>query len=494
MNISKICMTFLGTDAALASAVFLNKYQQADLIISSSKKFIDTLRSLSDKEGKDIFIIGLGPGDQKEASVKIMKDILKKNNITWISHIDHKDVFKELNKQKDFNCVLDTDTHLAVTVKDHIKNTSSRASELIEAIYDKKKFRQYDDIINKAKYWFFNFDDRDYYPNTIKRLSYETYRHEKSGESYDSYYEQKYLLGKSKKLKELKHKIKKVGMDSICNVLITGESGTGKTTIAYALHMVSNRKHKPFINVSCANFSESILESELFGYVKGSFTGANSDKKGIFESAHEGTVFLDEIGELPFHLQSKLLKVLQEKKIRRLGENQSRSVDIRVITATNRELKDMIKKHTFREDLFYRISTVEIRTIPFRHQIEDFEYISHFVMQNIAGSRGKEAPTIPEKGLKRLISYSWPGNFRELENVLERAFILDDWDFSEITPDIGSDDLRLENTDIIPLKEYELKYIVGCYLSLEKNKTKTAQALGISLNTLKKYLKNAGVK
>ncbi len=497
---NKICLTFLDTHGAIAAAIFLNKHPDCELIVSSSGKFQDTFKEFIERKNLVIYIIGLGPAQKDDETIDILKKVLKNNKIKWITHIDHKNIFKRLADNKNFSFIINEEDHLAKTVKKEIKNNSSRAKRLADSPERPSDYKHYDDLVNKAKFWFFNFGDKEFYPSIIKELSYESYKPKNSEESYDGYNDQKYLLGKNDIIRQLREKIKIVGMDSICNVLITGESGTGKTTIAYALHKVSNRKSRPFVSVSCANFSENLLESELFGYVKGSFTGAVADKKGIFESAHGGTIFLDEIGEMPVHLQTKLLKVLQEKKIRRLGSSESISVDIRVITATNQDLEEMMKKKSFREDLYYRISTVELKTIPLRTQIrsrnEDFEYISKFILNNIATIRDKKRfidLPIPKNSLNRLINYSWPGNVRELENVLERAYIFKDWNFSEIDSDQKTGSFNKKD-EIIPLKEFERKYIVNCYNSLEKNKTKTAERLCISLNTLKKHLKEAGVK
>jgi len=233
------------------------------------------------------------------------------------------------------------------------------------------------------------------------------------------------IIGKSKTLRDVFETIQKVA-PSNATVLIEGESGTGKELVAKSIHFNSPRRESPFVAVNCSALAESLLESELFGHEKGAFTGAVSSKKGRFELAHGGTLFLDEIGELSPNLQVKLLRVLQEKTFERVGGIRSVAVDIRVITATNRNLKDEMRAGRFREDLFYRLNVVHIVIPPLRLRWEDIQLlVDHFIKKYESSNQS----TVPVKGLSQEVirlfyEYSWPGNIRELENVIERAIIL----------------------------------------------------------------------
>src|SRR5918992_2362892 len=210
-------------------------------------------------------------------------------------------------------------------------------------------------------------------------------------------------------------------------ILITGESGTGKEMVARAIHNLSPRSDKPFMPINCGAFTETLLESELFGYVRGAFTGATANRKGLFEAADKGTIFLDEIGEMSPTMQVKLLRVLQERKVRPVGAHEEVSIDTRVIAATNRDLASMVKQGSFREDLFYRISVIPIELPPLRERREDIpELIEHFV-QKFCAQTGRRL-SVSEKAMELLEGYSWPGNVRELEHTIERAVALETTD------------------------------------------------------------------
>lgn len=207
-------------------------------------------------------------------------------------------------------------------------------------------------------------------------------------------------------------------------VMILGESGTGKEMVAKALHETSNRASKPFVKVNCAALSESILESELFGHVKGAYTGADSNRMGRFEAAHKGTIFLDEIGDIPLSVQVKLLRVLEERTIQRVGENRSIPIDVRIITATNKNLEKMIAQGDFREDLFFRINVFPLTCPPLRQRRDDVTLlIQHFI--TIHGEKtGKDILGFTPEAMRLMVSYPWPGNIRELRNTVEYAFVL----------------------------------------------------------------------
>ena len=232
------------------------------------------------------------------------------------------------------------------------------------------------------------------------------------------------LIGRGVKMQELFRMIEVVsGTNS--TVLITGESGTGKELAAKAIHLNSSRVDQSFVSVNCGALTETLLESELFGYIKGAFTGAMSDRKGLFEVADKGTIFLDEIGETSTGMQVKLLRVLQERKIRRVGGTDEIAIDVRVIAATNRDLSAMVSDGKFREDLFYRISVFPLGTPPLRERAEDIPLLAQHFLERLNQSMGNRIESISPRALKNLESYGWPGNVRELENAMERAFILE---------------------------------------------------------------------
>ncbi len=233
----------------------------------------------------------------------------------------------------------------------------------------------------------------------------------------------KNLIGKSPAIQIVKETIEKIAPYDI-NVLITGESGTGKEVVAKTIHSLSRRKNKPFVAINCASLPADLLESELFGYKKGAFTGATSDKKGLIEEANGGTLFLDEIGEMPMSLQAKLLRFLEERKIRPLGSLKEVEVDVRIVSATNRDLEEEIKKGNFREDLYYRLSTIIIRVPPLRERKEDIPLLAEHFLKEFQKKYNKHFTKISPDFLDFLTSHEFKGNIRELRNLLEKAVIL----------------------------------------------------------------------
>jgi two-component system response regulator PilR (NtrC family) len=231
------------------------------------------------------------------------------------------------------------------------------------------------------------------------------------------------IIGRSSKMQAVYQMIETVAHVP-STVLVTGESGTGKELVARAIHDLSPRAERPFVSINCGAFTETLLESELFGYVKGSFTGASANRKGLFEAAHKGSIFLDEIGEMSPSMQVKLLRVLQEKKVRPVGAHDEMEIDTRVIAATNRDLSAMVRDGSFREDLFYRVSVIPIELPPLRERSEDIpDLVSHF-LKKFCAQTGKDL-TVNDRTLQALETYAWPGNVRELEHTIERAVALE---------------------------------------------------------------------
>jgi len=289
-------------------------------------------------------------------------------------------------------------------------------------------------------------------------------------------------------------------------VLVTGESGTGKELVARAIHDLGPRAEKPFISINCGAFTETLLESELFGYVKGAFTGANTNRKGLFEAANKGTIFLDEIGEMSPSMQVKLLRVLQERRVRPVGAHDELPVDARVIAATNRDLKQMSVDGTFREDLFYRISVIPIVLPPLRERREDIpELINHFI--NKFCSQTSRPVSISPKAMQLLESYAWHGNVRELEHTIERAVALERGD--EIQPERLPDHItnynaeRLRSEFDLPegginlsghLDNLEKTYVLEALKKSGGNQTKAADLLQMQVRSLRHLLDKHGIR
>ena len=232
------------------------------------------------------------------------------------------------------------------------------------------------------------------------------------------------ILGNSPEIRILKQMITKVA-PSNANVLVIGESGTGKELVARAIHELSQVHQGPFVAVNCGAIPESLIESELFGHKKGSFTGAIADKPGLFESANGGTLFLDEIGELPLSMQVKLLRALQDRAVRRVGGNETIKIDVRIVAATNRNLEDAVKKGTFREDLYYRLNVILLETPPLRNRTGDIEELLVVFFRRFNEKQSRNLEGISPEAMQVLTAYRWPGNIRELENVMERVVTLE---------------------------------------------------------------------
>jgi len=233
------------------------------------------------------------------------------------------------------------------------------------------------------------------------------------------------IVGRSRPIEAILEMVRTVA-PTTSTVLITGESGTGKELVARAIHEASARREKPFVSINCGAFPETLLESELFGYLRGAFTGADSNRKGIIESAHGGTLFLDEIGETSPGMQVKLLRVLQERMVRPLGGSTDISVDVRLIASTNRDLKKMVAQGQFREDFYYRISVIPVHVPPLRERAEDIEHLAHHFLGKFALQMGKRLTDFDPQALSALMHWSWPGNVRELENAVEHAVAVSD--------------------------------------------------------------------
>ncbi|RKH12285.1 sigma-54-dependent Fis family transcriptional regulator [Corallococcus praedator] len=279
-------------------------------------------------------------------------------------------------------------------------------------------------------------------------------------------------------------------------ILVTGESGVGKERIARLIHDESGRAHKAFIAVNCAAVTESLLESELFGHAKGAFTGATHDRPGLFEAAHGGTLFLDEVGEVPPAMQAKLLRVLQEREVRRVGENLSRKVDVRVVAATNRELTEEVRLGHFRQDLFYRLRVIELRIPPLRERKEDILPLARLLLAEAGERLGRRVSGLSPDAADQLLRYPWPGNVRELGNAIERAVVL--CEGPRVEREDLPEEVRAAPPSMVPtgsprrLEDMEKDYILAVLAQNGGNRSRTAEQLDIGVATLYRKLKQYG--
>ena len=322
-------------------------------------------------------------------------------------------------------------------------------------------------------------------------------------EELDQRYQFDNIIGRSAAMREIFHTVERVA-PTRATVLLAGESGVGKDMIARAIHQNSPRKNHAFVKINCTAIPENLMESELFGYEKGAFTGANTSKPGKFEQADQGTVFLDEIGDVPGNIQVKLLRVLQERQFERLGSNLTRNVDVRVIAATNVDLRAALEEGRFREDLYYRLNVVPINIPPLRERKEDIPFLAMFFVQKLSKDLGSQATEISPAALDRLIDHPWPGNVRELENTIERSLVLASGEV------LQAGDIRLEaprgqshpassqQSPLLPegetLEHWEQLMIREALRRASGNKSRAARMLGLTRNALRYRLSQMGLE
>ncbi len=313
-------------------------------------------------------------------------------------------------------------------------------------------------------------------------------------------YEFDNIIGRSAGMQEIFATIERVA-PTRATVLLAGESGVGKDLIARAIHFKSPRRDRPFVKINCTALPENLMESELFGYEKGAFTGANAVKPGRFEQADTGTAFLDEIGDVPPAIQVKLLRVLQEREFERLGSNKTRHIDVRIVAATNQDLRAALEQGTFREDLYYRLNVVPLNIPPLRERPEDVPFLAEHFVKKLAAANASPVESISEAAIQKLLTYHWPGNVRELENVIERSLVLSSGTTLEPA------DIRLDTAprarergagDFLPegttLDEYEQSIIREALRRAAGNKSQAARLLGLTRNALRYRLSQMGLE
>jgi len=306
------------------------------------------------------------------------------------------------------------------------------------------------------------------------------------------------IVGRSPQMLQVYKTVARVA-ESRSTVLIAGESGTGKELVARAIHFNSPRSSKPYVAVDCGSLAETLLESELFGHVRGAFTGAVTNKKGLFEEADNGTCFLDEVGDISLAMQAKLLRVIQEHEIKRVGGTETTKIDVRIIAATNKNLEELVAEKKFREDLFYRLNVVSIHLPPLRERLDDIPFLADHFLRKYAAENEKPVSRVSAEVLDLLLRYQWPGNVRELENVIERAVTLSP--HSLILPEDLPRRLRVEPSEIsatslpsqVSLTELEKIYIKKVLEETGGNKKRAADILGIDRRTLYRMAARYGI-
>lgn len=351
-----------------------------------------------------------------------------------------------------------------------------------------------------GKVIFRNVAELDEINSKISKMEQElkNYKSEFSG-IHNAKYDMDQILTKNPKMQELKKQLVRIS-NSTSNVLILGESGTGKELFAHAIHKNSNRQNMPFVKVNCAAIPEHLLESELFGYEKGAFTGASqAGKMGKFEFAHKGTIFLDEIGDMPLQMQAKILRVLQEGEVEKIGSNKPKEIDVRIIAATNKDLLEMVKEKTFREDLYYRLNVINLFIPPLRDRKEDIVLIVDSFIEELNEKLRRMVKGLSKKSVSILQAHEWSGNVRELKNVIERAYnimegeeYIQPWHLPSNLQSAMAHEVSEPLRNI--MEKHEKKIIMERLIYFNGNKTKTAADLDLSRVALHKKLDKYGLK
>lgn len=432
--------------------------------------------------------------DQEEMREFLKKVLSKKNNFDVDTAQNGKDAIL-MASDKFYNIVL---TDLILTDCDGmeiLREVKRKSSETLIIIMT--AFGSIDSAVNAMKEGAYDYVNKPFKVDEIslildKAMEKSLLRREihHLREEIQKKYQFSNIIGKSKVMQDVFYLIKRVA-DSKSSVLIYGKSGTGKELVAKALHFNSYRRNKPFIPVNCSAIPETLLESELFGHVKGSFTGAVANKKGLLDEAEGGTIFLDEIADVPNSVQVKLLRFLQDKTVKAVGSNKFNILDVRVIAATNRNLQELIDRRMFRDDFYYRLNVIPINLPELIERQEDIPLLVNYFLSEFS-KENQKIIGISKDAMNILLNYSWPGNIRELENILERAVILCRGDeiTSEDLPDQIKNNLfdRQLSKDLT-LDDLEKEYIKIVFAKTSRHRIKTARILGIDRRTLYRKLR-----
>ena len=475
-------------DYACAAAVALRHWKNAEVRGMSTRRLPEFLAEVSGY--KTIAILGVGltgnPELLKQALAKLAR---KGTRVVWISAIPAPDGVLPENCAN-FESFVQEDWLTGVVGA----YCGEPCDDLLPVVDEKTRSqtaRQYRLLLAAAMYSYRNYQDETSYANAIRRLAArdpESRWSDSERQLVEHYkrYGDREIVGKSAAMEELRERINVIAPHIHARVLIYGESGTGKETVAQQLHNKSPLRGEPYLTFNCASVNPNLLESRFFGHEKGAFTGANERHLGLFERANGGTLFLDEIGELPLEAQGILLRVLESGRFTRMGGSQELETNVRLITATNRDLAAMVREGKFREDLFYRLNVIQLRVPPLREHLNDIEQIAngYWLKQH---RRRLE----PEQ-IEILKTYDYPGNVRELRNLLERASVLAESDFAKLLSEHKQmmENLPAKAHDDIPddLETAIRLHVKHVYEKYNNNLSKTAEALKAARNTVRKYL------
>lgn len=487
-------------DYAGAAALALHHFPNAEICGVSVRRLPACLEALADDKQtcSRIVILGVGlvgdPG-RLEAALRTLKT--RRIAVEWVSALPlPKDLPVGMERLLELHVDEEADGVTEATARVYREpvdaDLRSRLDGLLKPLA--RSGEPWRTLLDAAMFAFRNYQDEDAYPRAIRRLA--------SGEGEDRWtseerrlvahyrrYGHRELVGKSPVLLALQEKINAVAQHDRARVLILGESGTGKETVAVQLHNKSPRRNEAFVSFNCASVASDLLESRFLGYERGAFTGANEQRKGLFELADGGTLFLDEIGELPLAAQGLLLRVLEGGRFSRVGDREEVEVDVRVIAATHRDLAARVREGTFREDLFYRLNVIPIRVPPLREHLEDIDAIANGYWLGL--HRRRLAPG----QLAVLREHTWPGNVRELINVLERASVTGEQDFARLMIEHRALAVPLSEEQAAGypdnLEEAIRTHVRRVYDRQDGNLSQTAATLGVSRNTARKYLADA---
>lgn len=478
-------------DYAGAAALALRHYDsQADLLAMSMRRLPEFLDAESSGY-QQVIILGIGLDGNSERLVAALRKLhADKVKVSWVSILPLPDQLRDADLKMAVHIYEDADS-LTDAVAIHFKLSYEELKPMLEERKPNRLAVRYRLLLDSAMYFYRNYQDVQPYALAIRHLAAgddesRWFPAEQQRISHYLRYGSRELVGKSKANYALLERIRKVASKDHARVIIYGESGTGKETIMQMIHTYSPRKDEPLIAFNCTTVNPALLESRLFGYDKGAFTGAIADTPGLFEQANGGSLFLDEIGELPLDVQGLLLRVLEGGRFMRVGGRREITVDVRLITATHRDLAAMVREGKFREDLFHRLNVVQIRSLSLRDHKEDIPAIANNYWIKTCKTK------LTGEQIDALMAYDFPGNVRELLNLLERAFVLGEMDFRKLIEEHRLTTINLSPKPAISypdnLKKMTVQHVRAVFEKCGKNVSKAAQALGIARNTVVSYL------
>lgn len=524
---NRVVVTYNGRPGACAAAALLLRYPDAGIYVSSSYHLARCLRSAGrNPDLSEVHILGMGYKGELLELRDAMQALRERGvEITWYSGGYWGSGFTEQVRDLCRLVMRDDTMSDALVVADELGLADNGRLPLLLDVSDMSREpsglgAELAELVEAGKHRYFQFGDLDSYPTAIRKLAAQyplTAEDRRAIRRFRAAGTSEGLDGVSPAIRRIKRNLSKYGRLDRVNVLVLGETGTGKERVAKLLHFASPRAEEPFFCENCATLSgEGLINSRLFGHVKGAFTGATSDAEGILDAADGGVLFLDEIGEMPPDTQAKLLRVLEHGTFTPVGSVTEKRADVRVIAATNRSFSELLSEGGFRLDLFYRLNQLVIEIPPLRERPEDIPYIAGSIRRELERKHDMELPDLTGRQCATLQSYDWPGNVRQLYNVLQKAWVLEmmddlglllreqrrlipeeaaastDVDRPAPAEPMEAGDLVVapaSRSDVPPLEELVSEYARKALEAFDGNKTQTARALGISVNTLNKKLR-----